>query len=69
MIKKIKEYIDKFKVKQEILVLKGMVAEIYKRVDWNEDKLTTEEQLKLKELMTAICKTEYILNNSKQKKS
>lgn len=67
MIKKIKEYIDKFKVKQEILVLKGMIAEIYERVNWNENELTTEEQLKVRELITVICKAEHILNNSKQK--
>ena len=63
LIVKIKERIERFKLKQDVLVAKGMVAEIYQKADWNDSNLTTEDQLKLNELMCEIVKAEHLLKS------
>lgn len=60
---KIKERIERFKLKQDVLVAKGMVAEIYQKANWNDSNLTTEDQLKINELMTEIVKAEHLLKS------
>lgn len=57
----IKERIERFKLKQDILVAKGILAEIYSNADWNENNLTVEDQLRANALMTEIIKAESIL--------
>lgn len=60
--RKIKDKIEKFKLKQDILVAKGILSDIYREVDWNKEDMTTEQQLKVKELMTQILIAENALN-------
>ena len=54
MKNKIKNKIDLIKLKIELMVAKGMIAEIMTEVDWNEDRLTTENQLRLNKLKATI---------------
>lgn len=62
MIKNIKNKINRLKIRYEIQVAKGMVADIMKKADWNEDNLTIENQYKLRQLSTAIRQYEDMYN-------
>lgn len=64
MIKKIKLLIWKIKIKREIWRLKVAFSVIYRRAGWDDNNLTTEEQIRVKKLANAINKAEYILNNN-----
>ena len=62
MIKNIKNKINRLKIKYEVDIAKGMIAEIMKEVDWNEDRLTIENQYKLRQLATAVKQYEEMYN-------
>lgn len=62
MLKNVKNHINKMKIKYEVNIAKGMVADIMKKADWNENNLTIEDQYRLQELSTAIRQYEDIYN-------
>lgn len=63
MIKKIKDKIDRIKLKNEIKVHKGMIAELMESVNWNEEHLTLEDRLRLNKLIVSVKMAEEVLSN------
>lgn len=62
MLKMIENKINRMRLKNEVLVLKGMIAEMMNDVDWNEDSLTLENKIKLDKLGSLIIEAERRLN-------
>jgi hypothetical protein len=62
MLKMIENKVNRMRLKNEVLVLKGMIAEMMNDVDWNEDNLTLENKIKLDKLGSLIIEAERRLN-------
>lgn len=62
MLKMIENKVNRLRLKNEVLVLKGMIAEMMNDVDWNEDNLTLENKIKLDKLGSLIIEAERRLN-------
>lgn len=58
MLNNISELWKKYKLKQDILVAKGILADIYVKADWNDDNLSDEELRKANELKAQIIRAE-----------
>lgn len=61
------DVIGTMQLKSDLLVLKGMYAEMCCKVNWDTDKFNTEEQLKANKLLQQIVIIEEVLKMPKKK--
>ena len=54
---------DRMQLKSDLLVLKGIYADMCSKVDWNINQLTTEQQLEANKLLQQIVMVEDMLNH------